>query len=64
MIGGGRGDTDPLVSSPVMGRARPGVDIGGRFQAGGYWAHDVGCAEKGGGPVVNIGKVICEVVAS
>jgi hypothetical protein len=30
----------------------------------GNWARDGGCAERGGGPVVEIMMVICEVVAS
>jgi hypothetical protein len=46
------------------GRTKFGVDFGGRFRAGGYWARGVGCAERGGDPVVEIGMVICEVVAS
>ncbi len=67
MIDDGRGDTDPFAFSLVMGQARTDQARGRdrrRFRAGGYWARDVGCAERGGGPVVNICKVICEVVAS
>jgi len=68
MIACGRGRHRPprvlACNGAGQGRTRFGVDFGGRLRAGGFWARDGGCAERGGGPVVEIMMVICEVVAS
>jgi hypothetical protein len=64
----GRGRHRPLCvlacNGAGQGRTRFAVDLGGRLRAGGHWARDGGCAERGGDPVVDISMVICEVVAS